>query len=256
MKLSACIEMLFVNEAPDIADSIALAKQSGFDAIEFWRWSSKDLNRLSTAAKHSEVQIAAIVAEPMIPLTRAENQHEFLQGLTKTVDVANQFGCQTLIAQVGDEQSDLCFETQKESIIATLTKAGKILQGTNIRLGIEPLNTKVDHPGYYMHSTKLGFEILQKVNSANIGMTYDLYHSMVMGESPIDVLSGNLDQVIHVHVADHPGRHEPGSGQLDLKTPLNWIIEQGYQGFVGLEFRPSGGSGDAVEKARRMLLEP
>ncbi|HLV82992.1 MAG TPA: TIM barrel protein, partial [Devosia sp.] len=117
----------------------------------------------------------------------------------------------------------------------------------------EPLNDRVDHPGYYLTSTSEGLDIVEAVNRPEIGLTYDMYHSMVMGEDPETVLAGRLDRVFHLHIADHPGRHQPGSGHLPIGQKLAWLQAQGYAGAVGLEFRPTGSTADALDETRAAL---
>ena len=80
-----------------------------------------------------------------------------------------------------------------------------------------------------------------------------MYHSMVMGEDPEKVVAGRLDRIFHVHIADHPGRNEPGSGGLPLQQKLAWLEGQGYHGAVGLEFRPTGNTADALKVMRGSL---
>ena len=103
---------------------------------------------------------------------------------------------------------------------------------------VEPLNTRVDHPGYYLSSTIEGLDIIDEVADPNIRLLYDIYHSVVMDESPPEVLNGRVDLVAHLHLADAPGRHEPGTGTMDWRRHLEWISENGYDGLCGLEYRP------------------
>ena len=70
-------------------------------------------------------------------------------------------------------------------------------------------------------------------------IVYDIYHSAVMGEEIADVLAGRLDRVAHVHLADAPGRHEPGSGTMDWQRRVDWLAANGYTGMVGLEYMPT-----------------
>src|SRR5690606_37218911 len=120
-------------------------------------------------------------------------------------------------------------------------------------LGLELLNDRVDHPGYYLTSSQEGFAIADAVNRPEIGITYDLYHSMVMGEDPEAVAAGHVNRIVHVHVADHPGRNQPGSGTLPLLQKLDWLTGQGYDGYVGFEFRPTGSTADALIEMRKSL---
>ncbi|MGO6993950.1 TIM barrel protein, partial [Rhizobium johnstonii] len=88
--------------------------------------------------------------------------------------------------------------------------------------------------GYFLDSTREGLDIIDEVARPEIGIVYDIYNSAVMDERTEDVLNGRLDRIIHVHVADHPGLNQPGSGGIDLARRLGWIFANGYDGAVGL----------------------
>lgn len=238
--------MLFCDEAPEIYDRISLAAEAGFDAIEFWRWSEREVNRLADAAAMAQIPISAMVGEPMIPLTRPENQNVFLEGLGQSIEVARILKCPTLIVQTGNYFEDLEFETQQHALINTLKKAGELLEGSGVRIGVEPLNTLIDHPGYFLHDTKLACTIIDSVDHECIGLTYDLYHSMVMSEDPQEVVKNHIKKIFHLHIADHPGRNEPGSGKLNLSAQLRWLKEKGYRNYVGHEYRPRSSTREAL----------
>jgi hydroxypyruvate isomerase len=85
-------------------------------------------------------------------------------------------------------------------------------------------------------------DIVDDAGSPNVKIVYDIYHSAVMDERTDEVLAGRADRVAHVHIADHPGRNQPGTGTVDLRERLNWIFANGYDGYVGLEYRPTGGT--------------
>jgi hydroxypyruvate isomerase len=101
------------------------------------------------------------------------------------------------------------------------------------------LNNVVDHNGQFLTGTAEAFEIIDRVNAAEVGIVYDLYHSAVMGERVDAVPKARMDKIFHVHIADHPGRGEPGSGQINLRDRIHWLLQQGYCGMIGLEFRPT-----------------
>jgi hydroxypyruvate isomerase len=134
-----------------------------------------------------------------------------------------------------------------------MQRSAEVLKGSGVKLGLEPLNDRVDHPGYYLTSTVEALGIIDAVDRPEIGITYDLYHSMVMGEVPEEVVGDRAKHIVHVHVADHPGRNQPGGGGLDLTRPLGWLRGQGYDGFVGLEFRPTAGTDAALRQMRASL---
>lgn len=252
-RFSACIEMLFVPESDDPAARIHLARDEGFDGVEFWLWSNKDLDAIERALGETGIDLAGIVAEPFAELTRAGDHDRFLAGLEKSRDVAIRLGAPVLICQSGPLLAGLAREKQHDDLVLAMRRSAEVLAGSGVRLGLEPLNDRVDHPGYYLTSTAEALDIMDAVDRPEIGITYDLYHSMVMGEVPETVVGDRARHIVHVHVADHPGRNQPGSGGLDLRRPLDWLMGQGYAGFVGLEFRPTAGTGDALMQMRGAL---
>jgi hydroxypyruvate isomerase len=247
-RFSACVEMLFADEASDFADCIRLAGLAGFDSIEFWRWTNKDIDVILDAVAEAGVSVTSLVAEPMISLTDAVNRQAFLKGLKESVAVARRLGAGLLIAQAGDDQPGLSRASQRDALVACLRDAAGLLDGTGIVLGVEPLNTLVDHKGYFLPSTVEALDIIDDVASSAVRIVYDLYHSAVMGEDTASVLNGRVDRLAHVHVADHPGRHQPGSGTIDLRARLDWLFANGYSGPIGLEYRPVGGTSASIEQ--------
>jgi len=254
-RFSACLEMLFARESATFADRIRLAHAAGFEAVEFWRWTDKDMESVRQALAETGIAVAGIVAEPMIPLTDSGNHDAFLDGLARTIDIARSIGAPVLVAQAGDLLADIERERQRDNIVAALARSADALRGSGIRLALEPLNTLVDHAGYFLPSTQEGLAIVDEVGCPEIALLYDLYHSMVMGEAPETVLAGRVDRIAHVHIADHPGRNEPGSGHLPLRQSMDWLTANGFRGRFGLEFRPTASTADALAAVTAQLLQ-
>lgn len=254
MKLSACIEWLFADASDDFAERIRLAKAAGLDAVEFWLWSNKDLGAVDAALKETGLALSGFVAEPMVALTDPANHATFLAGLATSMRQAQRLGARVLIAQAGNDLPGRSREEQHDALVACLRAAADVLEGSGVRLGVEPLNTLIDHKGYYLSSTREALNIVDEVGRPEIGIVYDLYHSYVMGEKIEDVLTGKVSRVVHAHVADHPGRNDPGLGEIDLGRRLAWLYANGYEGAVGLEYRPDGSTAEALAKVRAALL--
>ena len=253
MRYSACIDMLFVPESADPAQRIRLAKAAGFDAVEFWLWSNKDIDAIEDALGETGLVLAGMVAEPFAELTRTTDHQRFFDGLAQSRDVALRLGARMLIAQGGPELSGVSRASQHDALVEAMAGSADVLKGSGLRLGLEPLNTRVDHVGYYLSSTAEGFAIVEAVNRPEIGLTYDLYHSMVMDEIPQEVAAGHVDRIVHLHIADHPGRNQPGTGGLALGEAVKWLVGQGYDGFAGLEYRPVGASAASFVEAKAAL---
>ncbi|MBA8881983.1 TIM barrel protein [Phyllobacterium myrsinacearum] len=253
MKYSACIEWLFASESPDFANRIRLARDAGLDAIEFWKWTEKDIPAVEKALAETKLSLSSLVAEPMIPLTDTASHDAFLVGLRASAEMANRLGAKVLIAQAGDDLPGRTRAEQHQALVDCLGHAADVLAGTGVVLGLEPLNTLIDHKGYFLHSTVEGLDIVDEVNRPEIRIVYDIYHSLVMGEDTANVLKDRIDRVAHVHVADHPGRNEPGSGTLELSKSLHWLFDNGYDGFVGLEYRPTADTQSSLATTFRTL---
>jgi hydroxypyruvate isomerase len=253
MRFSACIDMLFVRESGNPAERIHLAKAAGIDAVEFWLWSNKDLDAIEDALGATGLKLAGIVAEPFAELTRTSDHDRFLDGLGRSLEVARRLGTQVMIAQAGPELSGVPRESQHEALVEAMRRSALVLEGSGVRLALEPLNTLVDHQGYYLASTAEGLDVVDEVNRPEIALLYDLYHSMVMGEDTANLLAGRVDRIAHIHVADHPGRNQPGTGRLPLRQSVDWLTSQGYDGYIGLEFRPTDTSVAALDETRAAL---
>jgi hydroxypyruvate isomerase len=242
MRYSACIEWLFAAEAPDFADRIRAAKAAGLDAVEFWRFSNKDLDSIEKALRETGMPLAGILAETGGPLANGHDHERILSGISSSLAVAKRFGAPLMIVTTGDEQRGTSRAEQHASIVRVLKDAAKLVEGTGVTIALEPLNDRVDHPGYYLTSTEEGLDIIDEVGRPEVRLLYDIYHSAMMGEEIEKVLDGRLDRVAHVHLADAPGRGEPGSGAMDWSDRLEWLQRSGYEGYVGLEYRPSIGT--------------
>lgn len=238
MKYSACIEWLFA-EVGDFPDRVRAAKAAGLDGVEFWAWSNKDIDALGAAVRETGIAVTGMVAEPMVPLTDSSQHEAFLEGLRRSIEVARKLGAPALIAQAGAELGDRSRAEQRGAVIDCLSRASDVLKGSGVILMVEPLNTRVDHIGYFLPSTIEGLDIIDAVGRPEIRLIYDMYHSAVMDEEISEVLSGRLDRVAHVHLADAPGRHEPGTGTMDWERRLQWLSDSGYRGMVGLEYKPT-----------------
>lgn len=242
MRYSACIELLFAPEHPDFVARIHAAKAAGLDAVEFWKWSNKDLDAVENALRETGLPLAGILCEREGALTNGHDHDRIMNGVSASLEVAKRLGTKIMIVTTGDEQPGMSRPEQHASIVRALKGAAKVVEGSGVTLALEPLNDRVDHAGYYLTSTEEGLDIIDEVARPEVKLLYDIYHSAVMGEEIETVLKGRLDRVAHVHLADTPGRGEPGSGAMDWADRLEWLEKQGYEGFVGLEYRPTIGA--------------
>ena len=163
--------------------------------------------------------------------------------------MAKELGCKFLISQVGDELEGVSREDQHNSIVDGLKVCAPMLEEEGITLVIEPLNTHVNHKGYYLYSSHEAFEIVDKVGSGNVKVLYDIYHQQIMEGNLISTIRNNIDKIGYFHAAGNPGRNELYYGEINYMEVLKAIRETGYNGYIGLEYFPK----DDVKKGLEML---
>jgi hydroxypyruvate isomerase len=248
-----CIEWLFAREHVGLPDRIRAARDAGLRAVEFHLWRDKPLAEVRDALRETGMELLSFVVEPRRSLVDPAQHGEFLQAVRESLQAAKQAGARFLVVASGFTRPDVSRQEQHNEAVGILRQAAALAENAGITLLLEPLNTRVDHPGMYLDSTAEGLDIIEEVGSANLRLLYDAYHSAVMDEQPGEVLQGRIHLVGHVQVADHPGRQEPGSGALVWADRVAALRDVGYSGSVGLEYRPSGPTLETLERARAAL---
>lgn len=218
----------------------------GFKAFELWGWWDEDIDEIATAAKKHNLQIAAICT-PFVSLTDATKREEYLEGFNKTVKICKQLDVNVIVSQVGDALPKCSRKVQTHSIIEGLIKCADVLDPTEINLCIEPLNLLYDHEGYFLSRSDHASQIIAAVNHPNVSMLFDVYHQQITEGNVINNINTHHTLIGHYHIADNPGRHEPGSGEINYTNVIHAIKDTGYQGYIGLEFTPK------VKQQQKML---
>jgi len=260
MKASVCIEMIYT-EYPFL-DRIKLAKEQGFDAIEFWNWDNKDMPAIKKKADAAGIEIATFQSNRGGTLINPAQRKDFIDGIRESLDMAVEMNTKKMFIltdELGDDRSvkfqfpDLSDEDKYQSVLDGLKEIAPKAEKAGVTLVLEPLNNLVDHAGYWLKNSEVGFGLIRKVNSPNIRLLFDIYHQQVTEGNLIERLTKNLDAIGHVHVADVPGRHQPGSGEINYTNVLNSLRISGYKEYIGLEFEPTIPSRDAAAAALKLI---
>jgi len=235
MKISVCVDAIY--NGKDFIKSVNELAQNNIKEIEFWSWWDKDIESILKVQREKNIKIVAFCTK-FISLTDENKRDEFIIGLKESIAIAKKIGCNTLIAQVGEELKSISREAQHVSIVKGLKTCAPILEEADIKLVFEPLNTLVDHKGYYLYSSNEAFTIVDEVNSKNIKVLFDIYHQQIMEGNIIATVTKNIDKIGHFHGAGIPNRHELNNGELNYINIFNVIDNLGYKGYVGLEYFP------------------
>ncbi len=176
-------------------------------------------------------------ANPRGHLSNPDAGEVFWNRLNEAIAIARKTGARRINVLCGLRLPEVERERQKEVIMSRLLHAAGLAEAEGIVLLIEALN-HYDNPGYFLTSSKEGFDIVEAVNSPQVKFQYDIYHMQLMEGNLINTIRANLDKIGHIQLADAPGRLAPGTGEINFPNVLNAIQDAGYHGFVGLEYRP------------------
>jgi len=254
IKHCACIDTLYT-ELP-FEDRFAAAKADGFESVEFWDWRIRDLDQVKAAAEKAGIAISGFNGDADYSLVDPTHKEAYLRDLEKSLQAAKKVGAATVtihsnalgeggvVVNHYDELSDtvkLC------SMYDTLLASVKLAESYGIRMNLEALNIKVDHVGNFLQTTQMAAEITRLINSPYLKVLFDAYHMQYNEGALCYNLEKYIDQIGHIHVAYCPGRHEPGTGEINYHNVYQTLERLGYENRVGYELFPATDTKTAVE---------
>lgn len=247
-----CIPVPCFFGSMDFAAAIYKISELGFCAAETYNWKSLDKASVRVALNETGVELLSMCTSQFC-MTTPSLRRKWLDGLRESCEAAYALGVRRLITQVGNDTGEPR-EFQHESIVCALREAAPILEKSNVTLMIEPLNTLVDHPGYYLTSSSEAFEIVREADHPLVKVVYDIYHQQVTEGNIINNIVNNLDCIAHLHCAGHPGRTDLQLGENDYKVIFDAVDRAGYKYFCGLEYHPSKDSVQSLEDFKRIYM--
>ncbi|MEW1811960.1 TIM barrel protein [Pseudarthrobacter phenanthrenivorans] len=253
LQLSANVEWLFAEAGDDTAARAAAAAAAGLTGIEIWGWKDKDTVDLARVCKETGLHLVSMIVDPQLQITDRDNLRSFLVAVEEAATIAANLECSNLVVVAGDDTGQEA-DRQYDNVRAALSAGADILKGTGTRLLLEPLNSNVHyHSSSYLTSTATGLDLVRDVASDALRLLFDVYHSAMMDESPLQAIEGSLSWIGHVQVADIPERSEPGTGNLDWNALLKGIIASGYEGYIGLEYQPTTSTTESLLHIQKIL---
>ena len=242
-KFAANLTMLFTEVS--FLDRFAAAADAGFDAVEFLFPYDFEKGRVADALKAYGLQVVLhnLPAGDWAAGERGIACHpdritEFRAGVAKAIDYATALGCPRVNCLAGIAPPGVDADTARAVLIHNLRFAAAELGAAGIELLLEAVNTR-DVPGFFVNRTAQGLAILNEVGSANLKLQHDIYHAQVMEGNLMPTIEANLGRIGHLQVADNPGRHEPGTGEINFPYLFRRLDELGYAGWIGLEYKPA-----------------
>jgi len=177
---------------------------------------------------------------------------EFQEGVGRAIEYAKSLNCPRLNCLVGLTPEGEPVEEVRRTLVDNLRFAAAALDKEGIRLLVEPVNDS-DIPGFHLVHTRDALNLFEEAGHANLWLQYDIYHMQVMEGNLTRTILDFLPRIAHMQLADNPGRHEPGTGEINYANLFRFIDEAGYDGWIGCEYNPSGVTEDGLEWVRPYL---
>ena len=245
-KFSANLSMLFGEH--EFLDRFDAAARAGFKGVEYV--APYDHAPEVVAARLKKNGLAQVLfnlppgdwaaGERGIAVLPGRSQ-EFRDGVDKAITYAKALGCPQVncLAGIAPERVDRA--ALENQFVENLAYAAEKLEKSAIRLLIEPINTR-DIPGFFLTTSAQAMAIIERVGSNNLFLQYDIYHMQIMEGDLARTMEANLDRIAHIQLADNPGRHEPGTGEINYPFLYEHLDRIGYAGWVGAEYKPKAGT--------------
>ncbi|VIO65135.1 Hydroxypyruvate isomerase [Bradyrhizobium ivorense] len=241
-QFAANLTMLF-NELP-FRERFAAAKAAGFNAVEYLfpydhdkAMLREELNRYQlTQVLHNLPAGNWGAGERGIAILR-DRVDEFRDGVATAIDYAEALDCKQLNCLVGIAPPEADPAELNEVLVSNLRFAADALGRHGIKLLIEPINT-IDIPRFFLNRTEQAARLIAEVGAPNLFIQYDIYHMQIMEGDLARTLQTHLDRIAHVQLADNPGRHEPGTGEINYSYLFKHLDSLGYSGWIGCEYKP------------------
>lgn len=243
LRFAANLSMLY-GEVPFL-DRFARAAAAGFDTVEFLFPYRAGIDQVKARVDDLGLTVALFDVPPgdtaegeFGTLGTPGKQERFRRSFATALEAANRLRCGRINVLFGNREPGVEPGDQIECAVENLDWAVPQAVGGGVVLLIESLNP-TDFPRYFLHTPAAAIEIVRAANHPHVKLQYDVYHAQMVGDNPIEWIARHFSDIGHIQIADAPGRHEPGTGQIDYPAIFSTLEALVYQGYIGLEYKPS-----------------
>lgn len=243
-RFAANLSMLFTEV--DFPERFALARAAGFDGVEYLFPYAYPRELLAQALRDNGLTQVLFNLPPgdwdagergiaCLP----DRVDEFREGVARALDYARALGCRQLNCLAGLKPGAVDDDTAWQTLMANVAWAADKLAEEGITLCLEAINSRVDMPGFFLDTSGKVLQVIEGVDADNVRLQYDLYHMQIMEGDLVRSMQCLLPWIGHIQFADNPGRHEPGTGEINFSNIFTAIDRMDYEGWVSAEYRPS-----------------
>jgi hydroxypyruvate isomerase len=242
-KFAANLSMLFT-EVPFL-DRFAAASAAGFKAVEYMFPYEFEPQALAGRLQANGLQQVLYNLPPgnwaagergvaCLP----DRVGEFQDSVGRAIEYASALKCSRLNCMAGIRPDGVSVAKAEDTLVANLSFAAREVGKAGITLLVEAINT-FDMPGFFVSTTRHALAVLDAVGAENLLFQYDIYHMQRMEGELTATLRAHLPRIGHIQLADNPGRHEPGTGEINYDFLLPLLDTLGYTGWIGCEYKPA-----------------
>jgi hydroxypyruvate isomerase len=248
-------------------EKMEAAAKAGIQSVELVgehsEWDAAAIDRVKRLARSLKLGIDTISSTPFwsrMPISMVDpaQRDNLLKEVQKNIDAAQRLDIPMLLLMSGNAIPGKTYAEQWASLVEGAKRCGDLAAKANVTLIVEPLNTKVNHKGYFLDSCVAGVKLMKEVNHPHIRLLFDLYHEQVQVGDVTRTLRDAMPYVKVFHIADNPGRNDPGTGEMNYPFLYKEIKKAGYTGYLTMEYIPLGDQVKsliaAVDSMRKALV--
>jgi hydroxypyruvate isomerase len=228
---------------------LEIASGAGIQSVELVseaaHWDAAEISRAKQLARSLHVRMDSILASENwkrrpVSMVRPEQRDAFLADVRDALVLADKLEVPQVILMSGDQVPGQTYEAQFACLTESAKRAADLAAKTSVTLIIEPLNSKVDHKDYFLSTCVDGLKLVKTVNNPHFRLLFDIYHEQVQIGNVIRTLTEAAPYVAVFHIADNPGRNDPGTGEMNYENIYKAIRSTGYSGYIAMEYVPKG----------------
>jgi hydroxypyruvate isomerase len=237
---------------------LEIAAKAGLESVELVaehvQWSDAEIERMKKLARSLGLGMDTIIATPNwgnrpVSMVNPEHRENFLNDVRQAIVFAQKLEIPQIILMSGNEVPGRSWEEQWASLLEGAKRAGDLAAKAKVTLIVEPLNNKVNHKGFFLTTCVDGLRLVREVDNPHVRLLFDIYHEQVQIGNVIRTITQAAPYVSVFHIADNPGRNDPGTGELNYINIYKAIAKTGYSGYVTMEYLPLGDPVESLTKA-------
>jgi hydroxypyruvate isomerase len=239
-------------------EKVEAAAKAGLQSVELVgehsNWSDADIDRIKKFCRSLRIGMDTISSTPSwnrMPVSMVDpaQRDNLLAEVQKHLDFARKLEIPMALLMSGNAIAGRTYEEQWASLVEGTKRCGDLAAKAGITLIVEPLNTKVNHRGFFLDSCVAGLKLMKEADHPNVRLLFDIYHEQVQLGNVIRTIQAAASYVKVFHIADNPGRNDPGTGEMNYDNIYKAIRKAGYEGYITMEYSPLGDQVQSLKKA-------